>query len=167
MLPALLEAMGAEDGDRRWAAASIAVACAGAHPDAVLPVLLDTLASGGAALRKMVLYVLRDLVPGTPEVAAASIASLHDPDVGVRLAALSALCRLQPLPPTACDLVLALLRDDPDPGLRRAATSALGWVGRGVAAVRDVLNRAAASDDPALRRAAESARARLDAPRRT
>jgi HEAT repeat protein len=164
MVPALLEALDNPDGDQRWAAAGLMVGLGRLYPAAVVPALLGALDQASAALRKMALYVLRDLGPGTPEVRDALIACMRDPDVGVRLAALSGLCRLDPLPDVACDLVLQILRDDPDAGLRRAATSALGHVGRGVAAVREVLDAAAASDDPGLRRAAEVARRRLDTP---
>ncbi len=164
LVTALVEAMASPDGDQRWAAASIIISCGRASPDEVVPALLASLGSGSAPLRKMTLYVLRDLAPGTADVAAAVIDALRDPDVGVRLAALSGLCRLDPIPQTACDLVLAMLRDDPDPGLRRAATTALGDVGRGVDAVRAVLAVAVESDDAGLRRAAEVARRRLDAP---
>ncbi len=164
MVPSLLEALGSADGDQRWAAAALMVGCGRIAPGAVVPALLAALERTSPELRKMALYVLRDLAPGTPEVRDALVSSLHDPEVGVRLAALSGLSRLDPLPPGACDLLLAMLRNDPDPGLRRAATSALGHVGRGVeaSAVRDVLDAAARSDDPGLRRAAEAARRKLD-----
>jgi len=161
LVPPLLEALADRDGDRRWAAAALIVACGRQFPGTVVPALLGALAGAGSELRKMALYALRDLAPGTPEVAAALVARMRDADVGVRLAALSGLCRLQPLPPDACDLVLRALRDDPDPGLRRAAMSALGHVGRGVAAVAGVLEAATRSDDPGLRRAAAQARRRL------
>lgn len=163
MVPSLLEALASSDGDQRWAAAGLMVGCGRLYPGAVLPALLAALGGQSAELRKMTLYVLRDLAPGTPEVRDALLSCLRDPEVGVRLAALSGLCRLDPLPEVACDSVLGILRDDPDPGLRRAAMSALGHVGRGVAAVREVLDAAAASADPGLRRAAEGARRRLDA----
>jgi HEAT repeat protein len=161
MLPSLLEALAQSDGDQRWAAAALTVACGRAYPRPVVAALIDALSSGGSELRKMVLYVLRDLAPGTPEVTAAVVGAMHDSEVGVRLAALSALARLDPLPEDACALVLGMLRDDPDPGLRRAAVSVLGHVGRGVDAVRAVLAEAASSPDPGLRRAADAARRRL------
>ena len=166
LVSALIEAMASPDGDQRWAAASITIACGRAESETVVPALLASLRAPSAPLRKMSLYVLRDLAPGTAGVAAAVIDALRDPDVGVRLAALSGLCRLDPIPASACDLVLAILRDDPDPGLRRAAMTALGDVGHGVGAVDAVLAEAAGSDDAGLRRAAEIARRRLDTPAR-
>jgi len=159
----LMEALAQRDGDRRWAAAGLTVAYGHAHAEVVVPALLTALAGGGSELRKMVLYVLRDLSPGTPEIAAAFMRSLADPERAVRLAALSALCRLDPPPHGACDLVLRVIRDDPDLGVRRAATSALGVVGRSVAAAREVIDEASASPDEGLRRAADRARRRLGA----
>src|SRR5204863_3301216 len=96
-------------------------------------------ASDSAQQRKMALYVLRDVAPHDERVRAVTVTSLVDDAVGVRFAALSALVRLVPRPPEACDLVLALAMRDPEPGLRRAAIGALGWVGRGVSAVAAAL----------------------------
>jgi HEAT repeat protein len=160
MLPALVDALGGADGDRRWAAAEIAVRCLRAHPERV-DALLAALAGGGLALRKMAVYVLRDLAPGTPEVAAAVTSALGDADVGVRLAALTAVARLVPLPAEVPERVLALARGDADLGIRRAAVATLGRVGRDLAPVRALLDEAAASDDPGLRRAAVGALAQL------
>jgi len=162
MVPALLEAFAEPDGDCRWAAAALMVACGRDHAGAVLPALLGALGTGGPEQRKMACYVLRDLAPSAPEAARALVSAMRDPDVGVRLAALSGLCRLDPLPETACEIVLERLRDDPDPGLRRAAVGALGRVGRGVAAAQEALAAAAASEDAGLRRAAARARRRLE-----
>jgi HEAT repeat protein len=173
MVPPLVEALDVPDPDQRWGAALALVECGRALPGEVVPSLLDVLATASSDVRKMVMYVLRDLAPGTPEVTEALVRSMRDPDVGVRMATLSALSRLEPPPENACDLVLQMLREDPDAGLRRAATSALGRVGArragggggavgaAAATVRAVLAEAAASDDPALRRAAEFALRRL------
>jgi HEAT repeat protein len=157
LVPALLEALASRDGDQRWAAAELLVASARAHQDRVVPALLAALGEGGPECRKMVLYVLRDLGLAAPGAVAAFVERMADPDAGVRHAALSGLVRLEPAPAEASDLVLAMLRGDPDPGVRRAAASALGRVGRGPE-VASALETAAASDDPGLRRAAETAR---------
>jgi HEAT repeat protein len=157
LVPALLEALAVRDGDQRWAAAALLVACGRLESAAVVPALLAALDSEGKELRKMALYVLRDLAPGTPEVTRALVGALADPEVGVRLAALSALCRLDPLPEDACALVVKIAREDANPGLRRAAVSALGHVGQGAGEAREILDAAAASDDPGLRRAAAAA----------
>jgi HEAT repeat protein len=161
MVPPLLEALGDRDGDRRWAAAESLTVCARAHPDRVVPALLAAAADPEAERRKMAFYALRHAAPHDGDVHAATLRALLDPALGVRFAALAALIRLEPTPAAACTLVLTLVRDDPDPGLRRAAVCALGDVGRGVSAAETAIVAAEASDDPMMRRAASIARRRL------
>jgi HEAT repeat protein len=161
MVPTLLAVFDHRDGDERWAAAQLMRACARGHASLVLPLVVNAAAGGSAEQRKMALYVLRDVAPDDAGVHRAVRRGLADPEVGVRFAALSAVARLVPRPADACDLVVALAERDPDPGLRRAALSALGWVGRGVDAVAALLDAAAASDDAGVRRAAGVARRRL------
>lgn len=161
MLPPLFEALGGLDGDRRWAAAELITTCARVDADRVVAALLAAVGDAVAERRKMALYVLRDVAPGRPEVRDATTRALADPAVGVRFAALAALVRLEPLPADACDLVLTCARTDPDAGLRRAALTALGEIGRGLDAVEREVVAAESSDDPATRRAAAIARRRL------
>jgi HEAT repeat protein len=161
MVPTLLAVFGHRDGDERWAAAELMRSCARRHASVVLPALLDTTVTGSAEQRKMALYVLRDVAPEDERVHAAARRGAADAEVGVRFAALSALTRLVPRPPDACELVLALADRDPDVGLRRAAISALGWLGHGEDAVDAALAAAAASADASLRRAAAIALRRL------
>ena len=161
MLAPLFEALGARDGDRRWAAAELLATCARVHADRVLAALLAAVEDAVAERRKMALYVLRDVAPASPAARDATTRALADPDVGVRFAALAALVRLEPVPPEACALVLARARTDPDAGLRRAALTTLGEIGRGVGEVECEVASAESSDDPAMRRAAAIARRRL------
>lgn len=163
MIEPLLEALGAVDGDQRWAAAELLTTCARIHPELVLTALLAAAADALSERRKMVLYVLRDVAPTHVGVRAVTRRGLGDPAVGVRFAALAALARLEPRPPDAATLVLALARTDPDPGLRRAALTTLGAIGRGVREVEREIAAASTSDDPATRRAAAIARRRLGA----
>jgi hypothetical protein len=161
IVPTLVEALGARDGDQRWAAADLLVVCARAHRADVLAAMLAAAADDEPDRRKMALYVLRDVAPEEPALHATTVRALSDAAVGVRLAALAVLVRLEPRPGDAWRLVDGLVRSDPDPGVRRAALAALGSVGRGVSAVEAVLANAEASDDPGLRRAAALARRRL------
>jgi len=161
MISPLLEALGDRDGDRHWAASQLLGVCARAHRDLVVAALLAAAGDREPVRRKMALYTLRDVAPADGEVHAAALRGLGDPAVGVRFAALAALIRLEPIPAEACTAVLALTRDDPDDGLRRAALCALGDVGRGVSAAESVIAAAEASDEPLLRRAASIARRRL------
>ena len=161
MIAPLIEALGANDGDQRWAAADLLIACARVHRADVLAAVLAGTNDGEPDRRKMVLYVLRDVAPTEPAAHAATVRALGDAAVGVRLAALAALVRLEPRPVDAWKLVDALVRNDPDAGVRRAAIAALGAGGRGVSAVDAVLADAETSDDPGVRRAAALARRRL------
>ena len=161
LLSPLLEALGRPDGDERWAAAELVTAWSRSHADIVLPALLAAARDPNAERRKMALYVLRDVAAAEPATRVVTYEALVDRRVSVRFAALAALVRLEPLPADACEVVLGLCRDDPDPGLRRAALGALGFVGRGVAAARAAITAAARSDDAALRRAARLAERRL------
>jgi HEAT repeat protein len=162
LVPALLEALGDRDGDRRWAAAALMVGCGTRHPTVVVPALREALRAPLPELRKMALYVLRDLAADVPGLTAELLAATRDDDVAVRLAALAALTRVAPPPPGACDEALRLARDDPNPGVRRAAVSALGKLGRGVPAAEVAVRAALDSADPSLRRAAEAARRAID-----
>lgn len=161
MLAPLVDALGALDGDRRWAAAELLTTCARAHADPVEAALLAAVDDAVPERRKMALYVLRDVAPASPAVRDATTRALADPAVGVRFAALAALVRLEPVPLDACTLVLARARSDVDAGLRRAALTALGEIGRGIREVEREVAAAESSDDPATRRAAAIARRRL------
>jgi HEAT repeat protein len=161
MIPPSLEALAQRDGDVRWAAADLLATCARVHPERVVSALLAAATDQEPERRKMALYVLRDVAPEKDAVHAAVLQGLRDPAVGVRCAALSALARLEPTPLSACDLVLGLVRHDPDPGLRRAALCALGILGRGVRNAEAEIASAATSDDRGMRRAAQIARCRL------
>ena len=157
-LPVLLETLGADDGDLRWAAADIVVRL---RDRATLVESLRALAgSGNAAQRKMALYCLRDLDARTPEVEQAVLRALGDDDHDVRLAAVATLARLASDRAAAAErLVHALERGDER--LRRAAAAALGILRERSAPVVAALRAAAASPDPSLRRAAEGALRRL------
>src|SRR5207247_4157532 len=93
-LPALLETLGADDGDVRWAAAGILVRLR--DRAALVGSLRALLASRNATQRKMALYCLRDLETRAPEVEQAVLHALGDADRDVRLAAIATLARLAP-----------------------------------------------------------------------
>ena len=153
-LPVLLETLGADDGDLRWAAAGIVVRL---HERVALVESLRALvASGNAAQRKMALYCLRDLEARTPAVEQAVLHALGDADRDVRLAAVATLARLaRDRGAAAAKLVHAL--ETGDERVRRAAAAALGALGERSAPVLAALGAASASPDPSLRRAAKGA----------
>ncbi|HEX6060388.1 MAG TPA: HEAT repeat domain-containing protein [Gemmatimonadaceae bacterium] len=154
----LLEAIGADDGDVRWAAARILT---DGEPTRELVASLAALASGGGAgQRKMALYCLRDLGRADDEAVLRYRDALGDPSPGVRLAGMSALQRIRPGHRDDGRRIAALL-DDPDGGVRRAAAATLGRMGVADPEVLARLDRAAESDDDVLARTARAARARL------
>jgi HEAT repeat protein len=159
-LPVLLEALGAEDGDLRWAAADIVRRLR--DRDAVVAALRPLVASGSGPQRKMALYCLRDLGARSPEIEQAALWALGDPEWDVRLAAVATLARLSTDRAAAADRLVLALEDD-DPRLRRAAAAGLGLLGVSAATVLAALQAAVQSPDPALRRAAEGALRQLTA----
>lgn len=151
-LPTLLEALGSDDGDVRWAAGNILARLRG---DAAVPdALQHLLRTGNPAQRKMAAYCLRDLDARSPAVERALFAALDDPDTNVRLAAISCLGRLAVDRAMAARCLVDLLAD-PHVSVQRVAAAVLGPLGERSAAVRAALTTASQSGDPSLARAAE------------
>jgi HEAT repeat protein len=157
-LPTLLEAVDSDDGDVRWAAADLLKQLAQREATIVVPALMDAARHGGANQRKMSLYILRDL--RLQDGIGVALDALDAPEIEVRLAALAAFVALAADRARAARRVVALV-DDRDARMRRAAAAALGQLAVATDAVWDVLNRAAATDDPGLRRAADRALLRI------
>ncbi|MEO2167617.1 MAG: HEAT repeat domain-containing protein [bacterium] len=155
----ILQVLGDENGDSRWAAAELACGLARISEDFAGELRAATRAET-ATLRRMALYCLRDLkVPDLMELARER---LNDTAAHGRLAALSALAVAAPDPIARDRLVTPigrLVQNDPDPGVRRAAAAVLGRLG--APAARRVLEQASAADDPSLARAAANALAKL------
>lgn len=152
-LPVLLGVLGSHDGDVRWAAVHMLVRLKGEPGVAVA--LRAVVRAGDAMQRKMAAYCLRDCGFATPETESALIDRMSDEHPEVRLAAVSGVARL------ACDRarvtrkLLAMIFDDPSPGVCRAVAVALARVGHGSPEVIAALRRAARGPDLSLRRAAE------------
>jgi hypothetical protein len=152
--PILLEALGSDDGDVRWAAATI-IRSLPVHPDVVGE--LRALAHAPSALqRKMALYCLRDLSAQASGLDDELLAALRDDTPAVRLAALSAVTALARDRRAAARAVTERL-DDESAGVRRAAAATPGRLGPVEPAVIEALRRARDGADPALTRAAASA----------
>ena len=159
---AILEMLGEEDGDSRWAAAELACALARQEAD-FADELRSATRADRAALRRMALYCLRDLE--VSDLADLARERLDDPDLHGRLAGLSALTAAR-LTPEEADATVAdlghMVAADPEPGARRAAAVALGRIAAAAnpaprAAAATVLEAAAASEDSSLARAARKA----------
>jgi hypothetical protein len=150
-LPTLLDALGSDDGDVRWATAAILAAME--HRDAVAEQLVGVARDGSPAQRKMALYCLRDMGRSLPAIDAVLLAAFDDPDVRVRLAAITTLPRVVIDREAASRRLLAVL-DEPHDSLRRAAAAALGALGLSTPTIRERLRAAAALGDASLGRAA-------------
>ena len=125
LLPPLVDALAAPDGDLRWSAARVLVEMGRLHGE-VLGVLLGLVATAGQpAARRMASFALRELAPDRPEAARVLLAATRDGDAAVRRAAVVALAGLLD-PPREVAARLAELRDDRDPALARLAGMALG-----------------------------------------
>lgn len=155
--PVLLDAMGSDDGDLRWAASRLVVALE--VPDLTAR-LLGAVASGPPEQRKMALYCLRERGERSGEIDRAVAGSLAGDDVGVRLAAMSALAAVAVDTGAAAAALIDRLTDG-DAGVRRAAAAALGRLGLASSVVLRALEQAAGADDDALGRAARGALGRL------
>lgn len=113
-----------------------------------------------AVAGRMALHVLRDL-GGEP--ASTFTAALDVDDAFVRMAALVGLRGAVGVDGDVLARVLGVLHDDGEARVRRAAAAVLGHLGAGDPAVRQALERAAATaQDPDLRRGAAQALRRLE-----
>jgi HEAT repeat protein len=167
--PVVVEAMGARDGDRRWAAAALAGQLASQSPAGLERLLLLVAEEHPAALRRTAIFCLRDLSPPEPRAAQCLVAATNAADRSVRRAALAALGRYTAAADRTWPRLLAVLREDPDAASRRIAALSLGSAAAtasderrrvAAAALRDLRDHAS---HPDLRRAAELGLRRMDA----
>ena len=156
-LPTLLEVVGVDDGDLRWAASELIKQLAAVDRERVVAALLATARDPGAQ-RKMALYCLRDL--GVAESSDIALSALTDAHLETRLAAVALLAKVHRDPSTAARRIAALV-DDADPRMQRVAAATLGSLGACLPEVLAALDRAEASADGSLRRAAARSRALL------
>ncbi len=160
---ALCEAMADDDGDIRWAATNLMVRLGHNNLAEIGARLLKLAARGDRNARKMALYCIRDLEIAGPELLAVVESSVHDPDVHVRLAALSVLSRIRDASGQSVRIMLECMKSDTDAGVRRAAASALGNIQNATADAMAALASAAAdTGDESLARAARGALDRLE-----
>src|SRR5262245_9921007 len=160
-LPVLIDNLGHEESDLRWAAATAVLRLAEQHPYIVKEEILRLAGSGNPVQRRMALYCLRDLGQTDSDAQAVYLASLNDPDPMVRLSSLSCLGKLRLASVEARTTLLQLLETDPDLGVRRATAVTLGQLGDSTPAMIKALTRATQSDDVGLKRAAAGALEKL------
>lgn len=129
LLPALIEALGSEAGDVRWAAARLLVNTGRVYGE-VLPLALGLARTDpNPAVRCMALYCLRELAPDEPKCAQAVVEATRDSDCDVRRAALTSLASFTCAPTAMFDRLVEVTRDASDPASQRIATFALGALG--------------------------------------
>ena len=148
---ALLECLGVDDGDVRWAAAAILLRMD--DQPGMIAALQGLLRGGDAAQRKMAAYCLRDLGARLPTVEQVLLDATNDQQPGVRMAAMSGLTRLGTDRAVVSQRLTVMLQDH-DAGVRRAAAAALGTLGDRSDAVLAALRVAFDSPDASLKRAA-------------
>jgi HEAT repeat protein len=159
----LLEALSNPDGDVRWAAAELVVRLGHESPDEIRLALIELGGHPDHHARKMALYCLRDLKFADPQVRTMVENASRSAEPTVRLAALSLLANLSDADDEAIAIAMRCLESDPTAGVRRAAASALGHLGRRSNRARDALARAAAqAHDASLRKAARQALQRME-----
>ena len=156
----LMENLGHEESDLRWAAATAVLRLAGQHPRVIAQVL-RLAGSGNPVQRRMALYCLRDLGQTDLDAQAVYLAGLKDSDPMVRLSGLSCLGKLRLGSGEAQTILLRLLETDPDLGVRRASAVTLGQLGDPAPLVIEALSKAAQADDVGLSKAATGALGRL------
>jgi HEAT repeat protein len=163
-LSVLLENLGHEESDLRWAAATAVITLGQKHSQ-IKPDLVQLARQGNPTQRRMSLYCLRDLGWEDPAVIEVFLAATWDEAAGVRLAALSGMGKLKQqnadLSQSAIRHAIRLLQQDPEIGVRRAAAVALGQRGEFSSETRAALEEAAQGADTSLRKAAEAALKRL------
>jgi HEAT repeat protein len=163
LLPPLIEALGSDAGDIRWAAARLLVNTGRAHGE-VLPLMLGLARTAPTGvLGCWALYGRRALAPDEPGCAHAIAAATHDPDRSVRHAALTALASLRDAPASVIDRIVEVSTDTGDPAGQRIATFALGALGSrpqielSESAIASLRQHAAGTHRDALRSAARRA----------
>ncbi len=163
LLPVLIENLGHQESDLRWAAATAVLQIARHHAQDVAHAMIRLVRTGNAVQRRMALYCLRDLGQTDQEAQQAYLASLRDEDPMVRLGGLSCLGKLRLTGEAIRAALLRLLEYDPDLGVRRSAAMTCGQIGDTDTHIVEALQRTAQSDDSSLRKVSTGALRKLPA----
>lgn len=160
-LPVLIENLGHQESDLRWAAHTAILRLAGRHAQPVIDAILRLVRNGNAVQRRMALYCLRDLEQTHDKAQAAYLHGLNDRDATVRLAGLACLGKLRVTSEPLRRALVGLLGYDPDMGVRRSAAIACGQIGDTGHRIIEALEDAAGTDDASLAKAAAKALEKL------
>jgi len=154
----LVEALGSDDGDVRWAARDILLRSQSTID--LVELFVTTARHGSPAQRKMAAYSLRDLHDLPPLVTEVALELLADSNPGVRIAALACVRTVVPDKERAA-VAAARLLVDADAGVCRAAAATLGSIGHANETLRRMLETASRVADLSLQRAAQGALRKL------
>ncbi len=160
VLPVLIENLGHEESDLRWAAATAVLRLA-VHQPAVVPAMVSLASAGNAVQRRMALYCLRDAPQAKTVASHVYVTRLSDADSGVRLAGLSCLGKHKLGVLEAEPQLIQLLESDSTIGVRRATAVTLGQLGVTSRTVLAALQQAVHSEDISLSKAATGALKKL------
>ena len=120
-LDTLMEALGSEDPDIRWATLQLLIRL-GKTDKRIPPLVSDLLNTGNPTQRRMAVYCLRDL---GLEDRSVQLQCLGDRDPLVRVAAVTALSKQSQLSDDVMRVLVRLNSDDTDSRVRNAARFAL------------------------------------------
>jgi len=124
-LDILIEALGSEDPDMRWATLQLLIRL-GKNDKRILPLVSELLNSGSPTQRRMAVYCLRDL---GPEDRSVQLQCLGDTDPLVRVAAVIALSKQSRLSEDVLSVLVRLNSNDTDSRVRSAVGFALERLG--------------------------------------
>jgi len=124
-LDTLMEALGSEDPDIRWATLQLLIRL-GKNDKRILPLISELLNSGNPTQRRMAVYCLRDL---GLEDRSIQLQCLGDTDPLVRVAAVTALSKQSGLSEDVLSVLVRLNTNDTDSRVRNAAGFALERLG--------------------------------------
>ncbi len=161
LLPVLIENLGHQESDLRWAAATAVLQLAQRYSQDVVSAMIQLVHTGNTVQRRMALYCLRDLKQTDQAAQEAYLTSLHDEDPMVRLGGLSCLGKLRLTSGAIRVAVLRLLEHDPDMGVRRSAAMTCGQIGETSQEIVEALRKSCISGDKSLSRAAIGALKKL------
>ncbi len=157
LLPVLIENLGHQESDLRWAAATAVLQLAQRCSQDVAHAMIRLVHTGNAVQRRMALYCLRDLKQTDQAAQEAYLTSLNDADPMVRLGGLSCLGKLRLTSRAIREAILRLLEHDPDMGVRRSAAMTCGQIGDTDTHIVEALQRTVQSADTSLRKASTGA----------
>ncbi len=124
-LDTLMEALGSEDPDIRWATLQLLIRL-GKNDKRILPLISELLNSGSPTQRRMAVYCLRDL---GLEDRSVQLQCLGDTDPLVRVAAVTVLSKQSGLSEDVLSVLVRLNTNDTDSRVRNAAGFALERLG--------------------------------------